>query len=78
MNHSSNDLPDDGMRADYSDVFARQQPVRGKHYEAAMRAKRFVQIDADILESFPNRAELNAALRGLLEASKHVHQRATP
>jgi hypothetical protein len=46
--------------------------VRGKYYERAMRAKNMVQIDADLLQAFPNAAELNAALRSLVEASKHV------
>lgn len=63
---------DDDMRDDYSDLFAKQEPVRGKYYERAMRAKRLVEIDADLLEAFANAQELNAALRGLVEASKHV------
>ena len=61
------------MRDDYSDFFAGQSCLRGKYFEAAMRAKRLVQIDEDVLKAFPTTEELNAALRGLLEASKHVH-----
>ena len=67
-----NDTTDDDMRDDYADLFAQQQPVCGKYYERAMRAKRLVEIDSDLLEAFPNAQELNAALRGLVEASKHV------
>jgi uncharacterized protein (DUF4415 family) len=47
--------------------------VRGKYYEAAMRNKGFVKLDEDLLKAFPSTGELNAALRGLLEASKHIH-----
>ena len=63
----------DNMRTDYADTFAGKTGVRGKYFEAAMRAKRLVQIDEDVLKAFPTTGELNAALRGLLEASKHVH-----
>ena len=62
----------DDMKGDYSDLFARQTPVRGKYFEQAMRAKRLVEIDADLLKVFPNAKELNAALRGLVEAARHV------
>lgn len=62
----------DDMKSDYSDLFARQTPVRGKYYEHAMRAKRLVEIDEDLLKVFPNAKELNAALRGLVEAARHV------
>ena len=50
--------------------------VYGKYYEQAMRAKQMVHIDKDLLEAFPSAVELNAALRGLVEASRHVHNRA--
>ncbi len=63
----------EAMRDDYSEVFAGQTGVRGQYFEAAMRAKRLVRIDEDILKAFPTTQELNAALRGLLEASRHVH-----
>ena len=63
----------DNMRDNYADSFAGQSGLRGKYFEAAMRAKRLVQIDEDVLKAFPTTEELNAALRGLLEASKHVH-----
>jgi hypothetical protein len=67
---------DDDMRDDYSELFARQEPVLGKYYERAMRAKRLVEIDEDLLDAFPDARELNAALRGLVEASKHVKRAA--
>jgi hypothetical protein len=63
---------DDDMREDYTELFVCQQPVRGKYLERAMRAKRLVEIDADLLEAFPDARELNAALRSLVEASRHV------
>lgn len=47
--------------------------VRGKYYEAAMRNKGFVKLDEDVMTAFPSSSELNAALRGLIDASKHVH-----
>jgi uncharacterized protein (DUF4415 family) len=62
----------DNMKDDYSELFATQAGVRGKYFERAMRAKHLVQIDADVLQAFPNAAELNAALRSLIEASRHV------
>ncbi len=62
----------DDMRSDYSDLFARQTPVRGKYYEQTMRARRMVEIDEDLLKAFPSAKELNAALRGLVEAARHV------
>ena len=63
----------DDIQRDYSALFARQAPVRGKYFEQAMRAKGLVEIDADLLEAFPSARELNAALRNLVEASRHVH-----
>ena len=65
---------DDDMQDAYTDVFAGPQPARGKYYERAMRSKRLVEIDADFLKAFPDARELNAALRGLVEASKYVKQ----
>jgi hypothetical protein len=47
--------------------------VRGKYYERAMRAKHLVELDEDVLAAFPTKADVNAALRSLVEASKHVH-----
>jgi hypothetical protein len=72
MNPNSDDMKDD-----YSDLFAKQTPVRGKYYEQAMRAKRLVQIDEDLLKVFSNANELNAALRSLVEASRHVNVRSS-
>ncbi len=68
MNPNSDDLKDD-----YSDLFATQTPVRGKYYELAMRAKHLVELDQEVLEAFPTKADVNAALRSLMEASKHIH-----
>ena len=67
---------DDDMLDDYTEVFAQQNLIRGKYYERAMRAKRLVTIDADLLEAFPDAQELNAALRSLVEASRHVKRAA--
>ena len=52
------------------------QGVRGKYYERVMRAKHLVELDQDMLDAFPTKADVNAALRSLLEASKHVHLKA--
>jgi hypothetical protein len=68
MNPNSDDMKDD-----YSELFATQTPVRGKYYERAMRAKHLVELDQEVLEAFPTKADVNAALRSLMEASKHVH-----
>jgi hypothetical protein len=67
---------DDYMQDDYTALFAQQEPARGKFYERAMRAKRLVEIDQDLLDAFPDARELNAALRSLVEASKHVKRAA--
>ena len=61
------------MKTDYCDLFVRQTPVRGKYYEQAMRARRLVEIDRDLLEAVPSAQELNAALRSLVEAARHVN-----
>ena len=60
----------DDLRAEY--VFDYATGVKGKYHEAAMRAKRMVEIDEDLLKAFPSGKELNAALRGLVEAARHV------
>ncbi len=62
----------DEMKDDYSEDFAKQTPVRGMYFERAMRAKRLVEIDEDLLPQFADAKELNAALRSVVEASKHV------
>lgn len=67
MNHNSDD-----MKNDYSADFAKQTPVRGKYFEHAMREKRLVEIDADLLPQFSDAKELNAALRSVVEAAKHI------
>ena len=71
MNPNSDDMKDD-----YSELFATQTPVRGKYYERVMREKHLVELDQDVLDAFPTKADVNAALRSLLEASKHVHLKA--
>lgn len=63
----------DDMKDDYSELFATQTPVRGKYYERAMRAKHLVELDEEVLEAFPTKEDVNAALRSLMEASKHIH-----
>lgn len=68
--------PDDDLRPEYELDYT--QGVRGKYYEQAMRARHLVEIDADLLEAFPTARELNAALRGLVAASRHVHVPARP
>ena len=68
MNNTA-DLVDD-MKPEYELDYS--QGVRGKYYEQAMRAKSLVQLDADLLRVFPTAADVNAALRSVLEASKHV------
>ena len=71
----------DEMRDDYSDVFeaarANGTLIRGKYYERAMREKQLVRIDEDVLAAFPTALELNAALRGIIEVSRHVHRDGT-
>jgi hypothetical protein len=69
---------DDDMRDDYSELFATQTPVRGMYYERAMRAKRLVQLDEDLLKAFPTNESVNAALHRLVEASRFVHVERQP
>ena len=61
------------MRDDYSDTYAWQAGVRGKYFDAAMLAKRLIQIDEDTQKAFLATEELNAGLRGVIEASNHLH-----
>ena len=68
MNPNSDDMKDD-----YSELFATQTPVRGKYHERALRAKHLVELDQEVLEAFPTKEDVNAALRSLMEASKHIH-----
>ncbi len=68
---------DDDMAQDYSEAFERARAngtlVRGQFFESAMRARGYVRVDHELLAAFPSSTELNAALRGLMEASRHVH-----
>jgi hypothetical protein len=65
----------DTMRDDYTSLFTSVTPVRGKYYEQAMREKGFVKLEPELMQAFPNNGEVNAALRGLVDAAKHVHLR---
>ncbi len=71
---NSADTDTDDLRPEYELDYG--QAIRGKYYEHAMRAKRLVEIDQDLLDAFPDARELNAALRSLVEASKHVKRAA--
>jgi hypothetical protein len=64
---------DDDMKAEYA--FDYTQGVRGKYFERAMRDKGFVRLEPELMQAFPNNSEVNAALRGLVNAAKHVHLR---
>ncbi len=68
MNPNSDDMKDD-----YSELFVTQTPIQGKYYERAMRLKHLVELDQEVLEAFPTKEDVNAALRSLMEASKHIH-----
>ena len=68
-----NNIPDSEYELKDEYVLDYSKGVRGKYYEVAMRNKGFVKLDEDVLTAFPSSSELNAALRGLIEASKHVH-----
>lgn len=52
------------MRSDYGDVLGKG--VRGKYYEAAIRAKGLAKIDPDLLAVFPDSYAINEALRAAL------------
>ncbi len=76
MNAASKPLVTDDGEAPLDADLDFSQATRGKYFEQTMRAKNLVSIDPDLLEAFPTSGELNAALRGLLEASRHVHLKA--
>ncbi len=76
MNNAIETKDDDDLLPEYELDYSTS--VRGKYYERAMRAKQLVKIDEDLLAAFPNAAELNAALRSLIEAARHVTPRAAP
>lgn len=54
------------MRADYGKVLGKG--VRGKYYEAAIRAKGLAKIDPDLLPLFPTSQAINEALREMLKS----------
>lgn len=54
------------MREDYGE----QLGVRGKYYEAAIRAKGLAKIDPDLLLLFPTSQAINEALRAMFKASR--------
>lgn len=62
------------MRSDYGDSLGKG--VRGKYYEAALRAKGLAKIDPDLLALFPNSKAVNEALRAALAKSKPKTSRA--
>lgn len=55
------------MRKDYGELLGKG--VRGKYYEAAIRAKGLAKIDPDLLLLFPTSQAINEALRAMLKAS---------
>ncbi len=68
-----NNIPDSEYELKDEYVLDYSKGVRGKYYERVMRAKHLVELDPDLLKAFPTKADVNAALRSLVEASKHVH-----
>ncbi|HMS54967.1 MAG TPA: hypothetical protein PKA27_06165 [Fimbriimonadaceae bacterium] len=56
------------LRADYGSELGKG--VRGKYYEAAIRAKGLARIDPDLLTLFPSSEAINKALRASLPKSK--------
>ena len=75
MSNTVDDMKDD-YSAEFAAAIAAGTAVRGKYYERAMRAKRLVEIDEDLLPLFASAAELNAALRGAVEIARHVKGKA--
>jgi hypothetical protein len=68
-NNPNNEHNSDGMRDDYTDMFSNSTPMRGKYYEQAMREKGFVHLEPELMRAFPNNAEVNAALRSLVDGA---------
>jgi hypothetical protein len=63
----------DEMKNDYSEDFAAAVAsgiaVCGKYLG---KANNIVKLDPDVSAAFPSAADVNAALRSVIEASKHV------
>jgi hypothetical protein len=63
----------DEMKDDYSEDFgaaiANGIAVRGKYLG---KTSNIVKLDPDVSAAFPSSADVNAALRSVIEASKHV------
>jgi hypothetical protein len=61
-------VSDDEMRPEYDFSGG----VRGKYYEAYMRSRNIVVLDADVAEIFRDSASVNEALRLLAKIAKSV------
>lgn len=70
MSNTSDDMKDD-YSAEFAAAIANGTAVRGKYFG---RLNRVVQLDEDVFSAFPTAADVNAALRSVIEASKHVRR----
>jgi uncharacterized protein (DUF4415 family) len=70
MSNTSDDMKDD-YSAEFAAAIANGTAVRGKYLA---RFNRMVQLDEDVFSAFPTATDVNAALRSVIEASKHVRR----
>jgi hypothetical protein len=73
MNREMNDEMDDELRPEY-DFSQLEGGVRGKYVERYRSSNNLVLLDPDVAQAFPTEADVNEALRLLMQ----IAQRQTP
>jgi hypothetical protein len=73
MNREMNDEMDDELRPEY-DFSQLEGGVRGKYVERYRSVNNLVLLDPDVAQAFPTEADVNEALRLLMQ----IAQRRTP
>ena len=77
MSKVADQEPDDDLRAEY-DFASMGDGVRGKYYERFRADVNLVLLEPDIAKAFPTDRAVNAALRGVMRASKPPRRRTKP
>ena len=63
--------PEDEIRTEY-DFASMPGGVRGKYAERLRQETNIVVLEPDVVEAFPTREAVNAALRGILDTTRTV------
>jgi hypothetical protein len=68
---------DDDLRAEY-DFASMGGGIRGKYYQRYRKGVNLALLEPDIAKAFPTDQAVNAALRGVMRASKPSKRRTKP